>query len=108
MKKLLIIPFLLIISSMPFAYAHPVITNSDPAQSSSVSAGVNQIVIHYSEVIEIEFSAIKVFDSSGNQIDNKDTKYVGSESTLAVTTPRLKMESTPLQARFSPKLTGTW
>jgi len=78
------------VSSMPFVYAHPAIVNSDPSQSSSVSSGINQIVIHYSEAVEIEFSAIEVFDSSGNQIDNKDTKYIGSESTLAVTTPLLK------------------
>ncbi|QLH08209.1 virginiamycin B lyase family protein [Candidatus Nitrosotenuis sp. DW1] len=106
MKKLLIIPFLLIISSMPFAYAHPVIANSDPVQSSSVSAGVNQIVIHYSEAIEIEFSAIKVFDSSGNQIDNKDTKYIGSESTLAVTTPPLKDGIYTVTSKVLSKIDG--
>ena len=76
--------------SMPLAYAHPAIINSNPSQSSSVSAGINQIIIQYSEAVEIEFSAIKVFDSNGNQIDNKDTKYIGSESTLAVTIPPLK------------------
>ena len=81
---------MIIVSSVPLAYAHPFIVNSDPGQSSSVSAGINQIVIQYSEAVEIEFSAIKVFDSSGNQIDSKDTKYIGSESTLAVTIPPLK------------------
>ena len=90
MKKFLIIPFLIIISSMPFAYAHPFIVNSDPTSSSNVSAGTDQIVIHYSESVEIEFSSIKVLDSNGNQIDNKDTKYIGNESTLVVTTPPLK------------------
>lgn len=77
-------------SSIPLAYAHPFIVNSNPSQSSSVSTGINQIVIHYSETVEIEFSAIKVLDSNGNQIDNKDTKYVSNESTLEVTTPPLK------------------
>ncbi|MBM2852582.1 MAG: copper resistance protein CopD, partial [Candidatus Nitrosotenuis sp.] len=81
---------MIIVSSIPLAYAHPFIVNSDPAQSSSVSAGINQIVIHYSETVEIEFSAIKVLDSSGNQIDNKDTKYISNESTLVVTTPPLE------------------
>ena len=81
---------MIIISSIPLAYAHPFIVSSDPARSSNVSAGIDQIVIHYSETVEIEFSAIKVFDSSGNQIDNKDTKYIGNESTLVVTTSPLK------------------
>ncbi|MBI5146130.1 MAG: CopD family protein [Thaumarchaeota archaeon] len=106
MKKFLIIPFLIIISSMPFAYAHPAIVSSDPVQSSSVSAGISQIVIHYSEAIEIEFSAIKIFDSSGNQIDNKDTKYIGSESTLAVTTPPLKDGIYTVTSKVLSKIDG--
>lgn len=92
--------------SMPFAYAHPAIVNSDPAQSSSVSSGINQIVIHYSEAIEIEFSAIKIFDSSGNQIDNKDTKYIGSESTLAVTTSPLKDGIYTVTSKVLSKIDG--
>lgn len=75
---------------MPLAYAHPEIISSDPSQSASVSAGTNRVVIHYSEAVEIGFSAIKVLDSNGNQIDNKDTRYVGNESTLSVTTPPLQ------------------
>lgn len=81
---------MIIVSSIPLAYAHPEIKSSDPGKSASVSAGIDQIVIQYSEAIEIEFSAIKVFDSNGNQIDNKDTEYIGNESTLSVTTPPLK------------------
>lgn len=90
MKKFLIIAFLIIVSSIPLAYAHPEIKNSEPGESTNVSAGIDQIMIQYSEAVEIEFSTIKVFDSNGNQIDNKDTRYIGNESTLVVTTPPLK------------------
>ncbi|MGI0023336.1 MAG: copper resistance CopC family protein, partial [Nitrososphaeraceae archaeon] len=106
MKGFLIIPFLIIISSIPFAYAHPFVVNSDPAQSSSVSAGINQIVIQYSEPLEIEFSVIKVLDSSGNQIDNKDTKYIGNESTLVVTTPSLKDGIYTVTSKVLSKIDG--
>ncbi|MBI5377966.1 MAG: CopD family protein [Thaumarchaeota archaeon] len=106
MKKFLIIPFLIIISSMPLAYAHPEIISSDPAQSSSVSSGIDQIVIHYSETVEIGFSAIKVFDSNGNQIDNKDTKYIGNESTLVVTTPPLKDGVYTVTSKVLSKIDG--
>ena len=90
MKKFLT-PLLLIFSlGIPLAYAHPVIEYSDPASSATVSAGITQIVIRYSEAIEIDFSAIKVLDNNGNQIDNKDTRYFGEkESSLVITTPPL-------------------
>ena len=74
---------------IPLAYAHPIILDSNPATSSTASAGTTQIVIHYSEAVEIDFSAIKVLDNNGNQIDNKDTKYFEGESSLVVTTPPL-------------------
>lgn len=97
---------MIIFFSIPLAYAHPFIVNSDPIQSSSVSAGINQIVIHYSETVEIEFSAIKVLDSNGNQIDNKDTKYIGNESTLTVTTPPLKDGIYTVTSKVLSKIDG--
>jgi copper transport protein len=71
------------------AFAHPIILDSSPAASSTAPAGTSQVIIHYSEAVDIDFSAIKVIDSSGNEIDNKDTKYFGGESSLVVTTPPL-------------------
>ncbi len=71
------------------AFAHPIILDSNPATSSTAQIGTTQIVIHYSEAVDIDFSAIKVIDNSGNQIDNKDTKYFEDESSLIVTTPPL-------------------
>lgn len=90
MKKFLI-PLLLIFSlGIPLAYAHPIILDSSPAQSSNIGAGLTQIVIHFSEAVEIDFSDIKVFDGNGNQIDNKDTQYFNDDSSLVVTTSPLQ------------------
>ena len=71
------------------AEAHPFIVNTDPVQSSNISTGINQIVIHYSEAVEKDYSSIKVFDNNGNQVDNKDTKYFQGEDSLVVTTQPL-------------------
>jgi len=81
---------LIFVLGIPLAYAHPIILESTPAQSATAPAGTTQIVIHYSEAIEIDFSAIKVLDNNGNQIDNKDTQYFDDESSLVVTTPPLE------------------
>ena len=89
MKKFLIV--LLLISSVgfPLADAHPFTVTTDPVQSSNVLPGITQIVVHYSESLEADFSELKVFDNSGNQIDNKDTSYFEGENSLVVTTPPL-------------------
>ena len=81
---------MIFVLGIPLAYAHPIILESTPAQSATAPAGTTQIVIHYSEAIEIDFSAIKVLDNNGNQIDNKDTQYFDDESSLVVTTPPLE------------------
>jgi copper transport protein len=89
LKKILILLSFILVSAFPLAFAHPIILGSNPPQSATAPAGMTQVVIHYSEAIEIDFSAIKVLDSGGNQIDNKDTQYFEGESSLVVTTPPL-------------------
>ena len=91
MQKLLVMIFLIFVCSINFglAQAHPFIVNTEPAQASNVSTGINQIVIYYSETVEQDYSTIKVFDKNGNQVDNKDTKYFQGENSLVVTTEPL-------------------
>lgn len=91
MRKLLFVISIIIISSISIgsAYAHPFIVTTEPAQSSNISVGITQVIIHYSETIEVEFSTIKVLDNTGNQVDNKDTKYFEGENSLIVTTKPL-------------------
>lgn len=91
MKKFLAIVLLISSLSFSLADAHPFIVKTQPAQSSNVSPGINEIIIiHYSEQVEKDYSTIKVLDSSGNQVDNKDTKYFEDEDSLAVTTKPLR------------------
>lgn len=89
MKKILFVLLIVFFTSVSPAYAHPVIVESNPQSSSTVPAGTTQVVIRYSEAVELDFSEIRVLDSNGNQIDNKDTRYLQEESVLAVTTPPL-------------------
>ncbi|MGI0082101.1 MAG: virginiamycin B lyase family protein, partial [Nitrosopumilaceae archaeon] len=91
MQKLLAIVSLVFVFSINvgIAQAHPFVVDTEPARSSNISAGINQIVIHYSEAVEEDYSTIKVFDKNGNQIDNKDTKYFQGEDSLVVTTEPL-------------------
>ena len=90
MKKLFFVSILFVFSiSFGSAYAHPFIITTEPAQSSNISVGTNQVIIRYSEAVEVDYSTIKVLDNTGNQVDNKDTTYFEGENSLIVTTKPL-------------------
>jgi copper transport protein len=90
-RKLLFLISIIIISSISIgsAYAHPFIVTTEPKQFSNISAGTTQVIIRYSETVEVEFSTIKVLDNTGNQVDNKDTRYFEGANSLIVTTKPL-------------------
>ena len=90
MKKILIVLLVLSVSSIPFVSAHPFTNETIPNLSSNAPTGVSEVIVFFSEPIEIEFSVIKVLDSNGNQIDNKDTNYYEDEKSLIVTTEPLE------------------
>ena len=89
MKKILIIIVLASCFAFGLAEAHPFIESAEPAQSSNVPVGITQIVIHYSETVEKDYSVIKVLDNTGTQVDNKNTKYFQGENSLVITTKSL-------------------
>lgn len=90
MKKVLIILIILSSVYIPFASAHPFTEETIPNLTSKSPAGTTEIIVYFSEPVEIGFSQIKVFDSEGNQIDNKDTSYYEGEESLIVTTNPLE------------------
>ena len=90
MKKILIVLLVLSVSSIPFVSAHPFTDETIPNLSSNAPTGVSEVIVFFSEPVEIEFSVIKVLDSNGNQIDNKDTNYYEDEKSLIVTTEPLE------------------
>lgn len=75
---------------LPLAHAHPFTQETIPAESSNAEVGLTQVIVSYSEEIEIEFSSLRVFNDAGDQIDNRDTQYHNDEKTLLVTTPPLE------------------
>ena len=90
MKKILIVLLVLSVSSIPFVSAHPFTNETIPNLSSNAPTGVSEVVVFFSEPVELEFSTIKVLDNNGNQIDNKDTNYYEDEKSLIVTTSPLE------------------
>ncbi|AJZ75903.1 virginiamycin B lyase family protein [Candidatus Nitrosotenuis cloacae] len=108
MKKVLAVFLLIFVSAIPLAYAHPLIIDSSPGASTNVGAGITQVRIDFSESVDLDFSYIKIFDSNGNQIDNKNTQYLqaDNESILVVTTPPLQDGVYTVSTKVLSKIDG--
>jgi len=89
MQKFLIALLVISFISIPFASAHPFTEETIPSLTSNAPAGTTEVIVFFSEPVDINFSEIKVLDSKGDQIDNKDTSYHEGELSLIVTTPPL-------------------
>jgi len=98
--------FLILVIGVPSAYAHPFLLDSEPSQAVNTPIGTTQIIIKYSEAVEINFSELKVFDSNGNQIDNGDTTYYEGESSLVITTPPLEDGTYTVTSKVLSKVDG--
>ena len=90
MQKLLITLLFISFISIPFVSAHPFTEETIPNLTSNAPVGTTEVIVFFSEPVDINFSELKVFDANGDQIDNKDTKYYEGELSLIVTTPPLE------------------
>ena len=90
MQKFLIVLLMISFISIPFASAHPYTEETIPSLGSNAPVGTSEVIVYFSEAIDINFSELKVFDTNGNQIDNKDTAYYEGELSLIVTIPPLE------------------
>ncbi len=85
---------LLLLSSsiffLPTASAHPYIEETLPSTAQNAPAGTTEVVVHFSESVDIEFSEIRVLDDKGERVDNRDMDYYNGELSLIVTTQPLE------------------
>ena len=106
MNKILVILLIVISIGIPTAYGHPFTEETHPSSSTNAPVGITEVYVIYSEPVEIDFSELKVLDSNGNQIDNKDTKYHNKESALIVTTPPLEEGVYTVTSKVLSKVDG--
>jgi len=68
MKKLLFILMLVLSISIPYASAHPFTEETNPSSTENAPEGITQVMVFYSEPIELDYSYLKVLDSNGNNV----------------------------------------
>lgn len=90
-----------------YAYAHPVLLESQPANLARLDSAPTEIRMRFSEAVEIGFSRVEVLDSSGNRVDNNDLTYDdGDELRLKVTLKPLQDDIYTVKTRVLSKVDG--
>ena len=106
MRKFLIVLLILSSMSIPFAAAHPFTEETIPSLTSNSPTGVTEVIVYFSEPVELGFSQLKVLNNNGDQIDNKDTRYYEGENSLIVTTPALEDGVYTVSTKVLSKIDG--
>jgi methionine-rich copper-binding protein CopC len=81
----------MIIAVLPAAaLAHAFLDHASPAVGSQVDRSIAEVKIWFTEEIEPAFSAIRVFDATGKQVDRQDSHVdAGDQTLLIVSLPAL-------------------
>ena len=87
---ILAVPLMLASPAIPLASAHPYIEETTPSTAQNAPAGTSEVIVYFSEAVDIEFSEIKVINDKGDRIDNRDLRYHHEDVALAVSTPSLE------------------
>ncbi|CAI9831126.1 MAG: CopD family protein [Nitrosopumilus sp.] len=88
------------------AAAHPFTERTIPSLEANPPAGVDRVIVFYSEPVDIEFSELRVLDSSGDRVDTGGTTYHEGETSLAVATEPLEDGVYTVSSRVLSKVDG--
>jgi len=79
---------LIVIPNIPNSYAHASVTKSDPSDRQSLVNQPTKVDVYFNDPIDIRYSQLKVLNSSGMEIQQKDLHYINNdEHTLSVSLP---------------------
>jgi copper transport protein len=78
-----------VVASATTASAHAVLLRTDPVPQSTVARPPSQVRLSFSESVEVNFGAIRVFDVNGKRADDGTVRHAGRGSEVVVTTPHL-------------------
>ncbi|HEV2192704.1 MAG TPA: copper resistance protein CopC [Nitrosopumilaceae archaeon] len=77
-----------VIPNIPNSYAHAFVTKSDPVQGQSLATQPSKIDVYFNDPVDIRYSQLKVLDSNGNEVQEKDQHYINNDqTTLSVSLP---------------------
>jgi copper transport protein len=79
--------------AMP-AFGHAVLQSTDPASGTVLARSPGTVVLHFGEAVEIQFGAIRVFDSSSKRVDTGGAYHPnGDGRAVAINIPKSLADS---------------
>ena len=92
MKRIIVSLGLIVLLGTARLEGHAFLQRAEPAVGSTVQKSPSEVRIWFTEKIEPAFSAIRVFDASGKEVDKRDARLDRSNQAL------LHVSLPPLQA----------
>src|SRR5207245_9681229 len=77
-KTLLVLALTILVLALPLVgqvKAHSLLVKTDPAQNASLDRNASQVTLTFSEAVNPLSSSLKVLDSSGNRVDDKNVVF---------------------------------
>ena len=91
MKRTIVSLLLVCVAGSARLEAHAFLKTANPPVGSTIQTSPGEVRISFTEKIEPAFSTIKVFDSSGKEVDKGDVHVSHlDQSLMAVSLPRLQ------------------
>ena len=106
MKGILLLLLLLPAAGFPLASAHPFTDETIPPRFSSAPVGTSEVIVVYSEAVDINHSVLEVFDGAGERVDKGDTAYYEGEHSLVVRTAPLEDGAYTVSSKVLSRVDG--
>lgn len=80
MVRLALLTVALLAALAPAAHAHAILTGSEPARGAALERAPDEVTFRFNEPIEASFGALRVYDASGERIDDGRMRRPGGRS----------------------------
>src|SRR5690349_9046547 len=85
---IIISSIIFVIPNIPNSYAHASVKKSDPSDRQSLANQPTKVDVYFDDPIDIRYSHLQVFNSSGIEIQEKNLHYIDNdEHALSVSLP---------------------
>src|SRR5881296_3200866 len=91
-KTLLVLALTILVLALPLVgqvKAHSLLVKTDPPQNASLDRNPSQVTLTFSEAVNPLSSSLKVLDSSGNRVDDKNVVFSTDRLSMSVGLPNL-------------------
>src|SRR5207245_11449680 len=80
---------ILVVTHAGQVHAHSLLVKTDPAQKASLDHSPSQVTLTFSEAVNPLSSSVKVLDSGGNRVDDRNVAFSTERLSMSLGLPNL-------------------